>query len=273
VSLFSAAPALAQQATCAPRADGQPSSNAELFKELLDATGAGQMQILPDRGLIRLVELVELPVPCQPGARISADVVEVFYERGVLEASGNVVFVDAEGRIAAERVVFDLEAGTGTFYWASGLMTLGAGANRAEFGNQDPDVFFHGETIEKLGSERYRITRGGFTTCVQPEPRWEIVSKSVVINLKDYALARNMVLRVKGGRPRDRLPDADLRRVHVAGRVDQQRILLGHQPQPGRDRVPRLVRARRSGCRSRVPVRVAQGIGRGPLLPVRPARA
>jgi LPS-assembly protein len=196
VSLLSAAPALAQQASCTPPAGGARASNADMFKEQLDATGAGQFQILPDR--IRLLELVELPVPCQPGTRISADLVEIFFERGVLEASGNVVFVDSEGRIAAEKVEFDLEKGTGTFHWASGLMTLGPGANRAEFGNQDPDVYFNGEIIEKLGPQKYRITRGGFTTCVQPEPRWEFVTQSVVINLNDYALARNLVLRVKG---------------------------------------------------------------------------
>jgi LPS-assembly protein len=33
---------------------------------------------------------------------------------------------------------------------------------------------------------------------VQPTPRWEVVSRSVVLNLDDYAFARNMVLRVKG---------------------------------------------------------------------------
>ena len=40
-------------------------------------------------------------------------------------------------------------------------MSLGAQADRAQFGNQDPDVYFYGETIEKLGPRRYRITRGG----------------------------------------------------------------------------------------------------------------
>ena len=42
------------------------------------------------------------------------------------------------------------------------------------FGTQEPDAYFCGETIEKLGPKTYRITKGGFTTCVQPTPRWEI---------------------------------------------------------------------------------------------------
>ena len=79
-------------------------------------------------------------------------------------------------------------------------MSLGAkaGANIAAFGGQDPDVYFYGEKLEKLGPRKYRITRGGFTTCVQPTPRWEVTSGSVVLNLDDYAIANNTVLRVKG---------------------------------------------------------------------------
>ena len=70
--------------------------------------------------------------------------------------------------------------------------------NMAAFGDQDPDVYFYGDKIEKLGPRKYRITRGGFTTCVQPTPRWEITSGHVVLNLDDYAIARSTVLRVKG---------------------------------------------------------------------------
>ena len=31
-------------------------------------------------------------------------------------------------------------------------------------------------SIEKIAADKYRITKGGFTTCVQPTARWEIVS-------------------------------------------------------------------------------------------------
>ena len=52
--------------------------------------------------------------------------------------------------------------------------------------------------IEKLGPKKYRITRGGFTTCVQPTPRWELVAGTVTLNLDDYALLTNALFRVKG---------------------------------------------------------------------------
>src|SRR6185295_10084126 len=77
-------------------------------------------------------------------------------------------------------------------------MSLGPATDRGPFGNQDPDVYFYGEQLEKLGVRKYRVTRGGFTTCVQPTPRWEVTSKSVVLNLSEYAISRNTVLRVKG---------------------------------------------------------------------------
>ena len=56
---------------------------------------------------------------------------------------------------------------------------------------------FWGEIIEKVGSRTYRLTRGGFTSCVQPTPRWEVTVSSATINLDEYAVLRNSVLRVK----------------------------------------------------------------------------
>ncbi len=136
--------------------------------------------------------------PPGSGLTFSADQVELFTDTNTLTASGNVVFTNPEGRIAAERVEYDWTTGSGTFHQASGIMSLGPEVDRAQFGNQDPDVYFYGDTIEKLSNRQYKITRGGFTTCVQPTPRWEVTSGSVTINLDEYAVARNTVLRVKG---------------------------------------------------------------------------
>ena len=65
------------------------------------------------------------------------------------------------------------------------------------FGALEPDVYFYGELLEKVGEDRYKITKGGFTTCVQPTPRWELVAGSASINVGDYAILRNAVMRVK----------------------------------------------------------------------------
>ena len=135
-----------------------------------------------------------------PNLKFFADDVDLYINTNRVVASGNVVFTNADGRISAERVEFDTATGIGTFYDASGIMSLGAraGTNVAAFGGQDPDVYFYGAKLEKLGARKYRITSGGFTTCVQPTPRWEVTSGTVVLNLDDYAIAHNTLLKVKG---------------------------------------------------------------------------
>lgn len=139
----------------------------------------------------------QVEVECEQ-VKFFADVVDVYTDSDRLVASGNVVFTNPEGRISAEAVDFNTKTMIGTFKQASGILSLGPKADRSQFGGQDPDVYFIGDLVEKLGDRKYRVTHGQFTTCVQPTPRWELVSSSVVINLDDYAVLRNTVLRVKG---------------------------------------------------------------------------
>jgi LPS-assembly protein len=145
---------------------------------------------------LRFIGDVELEL--QAGVELFADEVNLFTDAQRLTAAGNVVFASPGGRISADRVEFDIGSGTGTFTQASGIMSLGERADRVQFGGQDPDVYFYGDTVEKVGARKYRITNGGFTTCVQPTPRWELSSGTVTLNLDDYALLTNTVLRVKG---------------------------------------------------------------------------
>jgi LPS-assembly protein len=130
--------------------------------------------------------------------RFFADTVDYHSDTGRLEASGNVVFASRDGRIAADRIEFDTRTRTGTFHNASGSASLGQRAEKDLFGTQEADAYFYGETIEKLGPAKYAITRGGFTTCLQPTPRWEIVASRATITLDEYAVLHNSVLRVKG---------------------------------------------------------------------------
>lgn len=135
-----------------------------------------------------------------PNLKFFADDIDLYEDSNRVVASGNVVFTNADGRISAERVEFNTGTGIGTFYDASGIMSVGAatGVTAAAFGGQEPDVYFYGAKLEKIGLRKYRITNGGFTTCVQPTPRWEVTSGSVVLNLDEYAIARNTLLKVKG---------------------------------------------------------------------------
>ena len=88
------------------------------------------------------------------------------------------------------------------------------------FGTQEPDAYFRGAELQKVGPKKYRIINGAFSTCVQPTPRWEISSGSFTVNLDDYALLQER--RVPGqGRAADvlaglLLPDPGRRPGHRA---------------------------------------------------------
>lgn len=131
--------------------------------------------------------------------QLFADEAEVFVDTNRLLAWGNVVFVSQTSRIAAERMDYNTRTRTGTFYVASGTATMETKpAQRSLFGTQEPDAYFWGQTIEKLAPQTYKITHGGFTTCVQPTPRWEIVTSSAIITLHEHAVLHNAILKVKG---------------------------------------------------------------------------
>ena len=148
-----------------------------------------------DENHLRLIGEVEIE---NEEWQLYADQVDVYTNEFRLVATGNVVYSSQGSRIAAESVEFDTRKLTGTFHQASGSVNLGDEVERSMFGTQEPDMHFYGETIEKLGPRTYRLTKGGFTACVQPTPRWEVVASSVTLNLDRYAVLRNSVLQVKG---------------------------------------------------------------------------
>ena len=115
----------------------------------------------------------------QADQQFFADLVDYWSDTGRLEASGNVVYVSQTNRIAADRLEFNAKTRTGTFYNATGSAAVtDVKVNRSLFGGLEPDAYFFGETIEKLGPDKYKVTKGGFTTCVQPTPRWELTASA-----------------------------------------------------------------------------------------------
>jgi LPS-assembly protein len=127
-----------------------------------------------------------------------ADFAEIYPDSHRVVATGNVKVGTPSSFITAERVEFDTRTRTGTFFNAHGMASLGERVDRSMFGTQEPDAIFRGREIHKLGPKKYRIVDGAFTTCVQPTPRWQVVSGSATISLDDYALLKNSVFRVKG---------------------------------------------------------------------------
>ena len=145
----------------------------------------------------RFTGQVELENDEVKGQKFYASTVDLHTDTHMLEATGNVLYETPTARIAAERVLFNTKTGTGTFFEASGMAAIGDRADKSMFGGLEPDVYFYGTMVEKTGEDRYKITKGGFTTCVQPTPRWEMTAGSFTINVGDYAILRNAVMRVK----------------------------------------------------------------------------
>jgi LPS-assembly protein len=155
-----------------------------------------------DADRVRLMREVEIEGEAgtpNAGQKFFADDLQMNIRTGELSAIGNVVFSTPTARIAADSVTFNTKTGLGTFQNANGIAQLGERGVRNEsmFGTLEPDVYFYGESIEKIGPDKYRLKKGGFTTCVQPTARWEIVSTSATLNLDDYAMLKNAVVEVK----------------------------------------------------------------------------
>ena len=121
-------------------------------------------------------------------------------------AAGNVTYIQGNNRISADRAEMDTETRLGVFYNAWGLANIQpqrapttpvGGFVAPQLAGQDTDVYFFGETVEKIGPKKYKIKNGGFTTCVQPSPRWNLHAGEVVLNIDSYTLLKNAVFNVK----------------------------------------------------------------------------
>ena len=127
-----------------------------------------------------------------------ADHVEYSISANRMIATGNVLLIEPDHQIAADRADFNPKTRLGTFYNARGFAKLGTSPEVVTSGPIDPDVQFYGETLEKVSDDTYVITNGGFTSCVQANPRWQMTSGSLRLRVDHYALLRNMMLKVKG---------------------------------------------------------------------------
>jgi LPS-assembly protein len=134
----------------------------------------------------------------QPDMKFYADQVEYYGDTNRLIATGNVLVIQKDHQIAADRADFNAKTKLGTFYNARGFAAMGAQPDASAFGTMQPDVQFYGETLEKTGEDIYVISHGGFTTCTQANPRWTMTSGSLKLRVDHYAFLKNTLLRAKG---------------------------------------------------------------------------
>ncbi|MEO8276536.1 MAG: LPS assembly protein LptD [Thermoanaerobaculia bacterium] len=101
-----------------------------------------------------------------------------------VQAEGDVVFDQGPQRIAGERVDFDLEQRTGTFWQATAYV--------------HPDYYFSGDIISKTGPKDFEVDHGVFTSCTGDiTPDWSIAMSSADVMVDGYAHIRNARLKVK----------------------------------------------------------------------------
>jgi len=136
--------------------------------------------------------------------KLYSDHVDVYIDKDLIVARGNVALIQATNRITADSAEFNYKTRLGVFHTAYGIATIKPQVPRPgavaipNASNQDTDVYFVGELVEKIGPRKYKITNGGFTTCVQPTPRWEMHADTVVLYIEHYTFLRNAIFNVKG---------------------------------------------------------------------------
>ncbi|MBI3400576.1 MAG: LPS-assembly protein LptD [Acidobacteria bacterium] len=191
-------PAAQPPARPASQAPAQPSIGADTISDTREATNQQK-----DWHFVGHVEF-----PIDKDTTIFADDLKYTSDDDMAIVTGNVTFAQGSNRISAERAEFNTKESLGTFYNATGIVTVkppsrpqpvrpGAVAPPAVPG-QETSVIFFGEKIEKIGRKKYRITNGGFSTCTQPTPRWDLHAGTVVLNVGHYTMLRQAVLTVKG---------------------------------------------------------------------------
>lgn len=138
--------------------------------------------------------------------KIYADDVEAWVNEDRVVANGNVLFVQGNNRVSADRADFNTKTRLGTFYNASGIASIQPPRQTPQPGaviapqlvGAETDVYFFGEEVEKIGPKKYRIKNGGFSTCVQPTPRWDLSADTIILNIDHYTMLRQAIFKVKG---------------------------------------------------------------------------
>jgi LPS-assembly protein len=171
----------------------------------LDTVQSDRQEVTNSQKTQHHIGRVELTLKDAAHTTIYADDVWLYTDENRFVATGNVLFAQGNNRITAERAEFNTQSGTGTFYTAWGVAPVqpprqsnrpGAFAPPVSAG--ETSVYFFGETIEKVGPKKYKITKGGFSTCVQPTPRWDLTAGTVILNVDHYTVLRDAILNVKG---------------------------------------------------------------------------
>lgn len=149
----------------------------------------------------------------QGGGRATGSAGSFEYEEGrFLVASGGVELKYRDLKLNAERIRVDIPANK---LLAEGKVILDEGPRRLSgstldydlttrtgkvtdaIASIDPDYYFNGSEIAKVGPNTYTISNGVFTSCNQEVPSWSIALSKASVTLEEYARIHNARLRFK----------------------------------------------------------------------------
>lgn len=116
--------------------------------------------------------------------RLQADSVWLNRSTKDCRAQGNVILDSPGIRLTAQSAEVNLETGLGTFHEA--------------YVQAEPSLIFTAERLERIGTDRFLIHRGTFTTCNQPTPYWSFHVARGLIHLEHYAYLHHLSFRVNG---------------------------------------------------------------------------
>jgi len=168
-----------------------PILSAGRFPELIEGRpGATRYTLIGSKDVPVIIKCDDL--------QLTADRVVMETDTRDIHATGQVLLVQPDLQIYADQADLNGKTRFGTFVNARGQARVGEpSAEMDRFGSNDPDVYFSGEKITKIGPRSYKIEHGRFTTCVQATSRWEMTQSSGTLDLDKHVLLKNMVLRVK----------------------------------------------------------------------------
>ncbi len=136
----------------------------------------------PDEGVISVTGNVRIS---QEGRFLTAD--QVIYHQTLQEAEaiGNVLVVSHQGSARGERLWIDMK---------NRLGKIQAG----EIFIRDGNYYLRGESIEKVGENRYHLVDSSFTSCDGDCPAWSFKGKEIRVTIDGYAFLTSAVFEVKG---------------------------------------------------------------------------
>ncbi len=164
------------------------SADSQVLKEIPFTGGmvrvdAGRIEVRKDEGLVEATGGILLEYQ---GRKIRADRGVYYFEKGMMEAIGNVTFTDEGVQFTCEKIIIDL--GTGRVVLEDGVLRV-----------KDEHLFVQAARFVELRKDLFSIEDGMFSTCDQCDKRdWEIGIGSGKVKMGGYATGRNITLKVRG---------------------------------------------------------------------------